>query len=166
MTEIDRRVRRSFKIRRYLSLRYLNAILLFINIYWIINILSYRDAITLIIPIMLLLTDVLLLKDLYATFKEDVEVDLERSRKIYILNIIVMAMVGIVCMFDYTLMYPYMAGRMYALIVVAATLIFLFLALLKVNAIISNKDKVYKKYQEYLKSQNKIKEKGSKVKYV
>ena len=115
---------------------------------------------------MLLLTDVLLLKDLYATFKEDVEVDLERSRKIYILNIIVMAIVGIVCMFDYTLMYPYMAGRMYALIVVAATLIFLFLALLKVNAIISNKDKVYKKYQEYLKSQNKIKEKGSKVKYV
>lgn len=166
MQKPQRDVAKAFKIRRYTSLRYLNAIVFFIYLYWAMNIYFVVSSPIIILPIILMASILITVKDQYASFKDNEEVDLHRSRIIYIINLALIIIVTLVTLKDYRIFFPYIACQNYALIVLGLILLTLALALAKSLKIIAGTDNIQKKYINYLEEQNNKDSKGSKINYV
>lgn len=166
MINDKKQVERAFKIRRYLSLRYLNAFLFFIYLYWASNIYFYISSAIIILPIILMISILVSVKDQFASFSNEKDVDISRSRIIYIINIVLMTIVLLVTLYDYKVLFPYIAGRNYALIVIGVLLALSILSLVKAQKIYTNTDNIQNKYIKYLEEEKTKDSKGSKINYV
>lgn len=138
-------VEKVIKIRRYTSLRYLNAILFFICLYWMISLFVLRLTLQAIIPLFIMVLIIITVKDHYHSFTNK-DVEIKRSKNIYGLIIIINIIVGIVTFRNYTLFFPYVANKDYALIMIGIMLILSVLLFVKANKIYKNTDRVYVKY--------------------
>lgn len=138
-------VEKVIKIRRYTSLRYLNAILFFICLYWMISLFVLRLTLQTLIPLFIMVLIIITVKDHYHSFTKK-EVEIKRSKNIYGLIIIIYIIVGIITFSNYTLFFPYVANKDYALIMIGIMLILSVLLFVKANKIYKNTDRVYVKY--------------------
>ena len=138
-------VEKVIKIRRYTSLRYLNAILFFICLYWMISLFVLRLTLQTLIPLFIMVLIIITVKDHYHSFTNK-DVEIKRSKNIYGLIIIINIIVGIVTFRNYTLFFPYVANKDYALIMIGIMLMLSVLLYVKATKIYKNTDRVYVKY--------------------
>lgn len=147
-------VEKVIKIRRYTSLRYLNAILFFICLYWMISLFVLGLTLLALIPILIMLLILITVKDHYYSFtKKDVEI--KRSKNIYTVIIIINSIVTVITLSNYSLLFPYVANKSYALILTVIMLILSILLYVKASKIYKNTDRVYVKYMSDYKNKRK-----------
>ena len=151
MAKISKDVEKSLKIQRYTLLRYLNAILFFIYLHWLIGLVVSSKFIGAIIPFLLIILILITVKNQFASFT-DKKVDIKISKDIYIINLVGLIIVALVSIYDYKIFFPYLGGKLYAYIILAIIIGVLIILYIRSNKIYKNKDKVYEKYIKILNS--------------
>ena len=149
MAKINDKIEKSFKIRRYTLLRYLNALLFFMCLHWSIGLFVYEKYLQLLIPILIMVSILVTVKDQYASFT-DKKVDITRSKKIYFIILISILLVGLVSISDYKIFFPYLGQRKYFYIIIVLMLVIDVVLYIKAKKISENTDSTYKKYIEVL----------------
>lgn len=147
-------VEKVIKIRRYTSLRYLNAILFFICLYWLFSLLLVGKKLSAIVPLIIMILILVTVKDHYYSFTKK-EVDIKRSKNFYMVITIINIIVSIVTFSNYSLFFPYVANKNYALILAGTMLILSILLYVKASKIYKNTDRVYVKYMSDQKNKRK-----------
>ena len=150
-------VEKVVKIRRYTSLRYLNAILFFICLYWLFSLLLVGRKLSALIPILIMILILVTVKDHYYSFTNK-DVDMKRSKIIYTLIVFIYIILAIITAIDYTKFFPYVANNNYAFFLLAVMIFLSILLYIKAIKIYKNKDRVYVKYMNnFNKNNNKRK---------
>lgn len=149
MAKISKEVEKSLKIQRYTLLRYLNAILFFIYLHWLIGLSVFGKFATALIPLILMVLILVSVKNQYASFT-DKEVKIKVSKDIYVINIIGLIVVLLTSICNYKIFFPYLGDKLYAYIVLMIMLILAILLYIRSNKIYNNKDKTYEKYIKIL----------------
>lgn len=149
MAKISDNIEKSFKIRRYTLLRYLNALLFFMCLHWIIGLFVYEKYLHLLIPAFIMILILVAVKDQYASFT-DKKVDISRSKKIYFIILIGLLLVAFVSMSNYKIFFPYLGDRKYFYIIYFLMIVIAVSLYIKSKKIYENTDSVYKKYIEAL----------------
>lgn len=157
MAKINDKIEKSFKIRRYTLLRYLNALLFFMCLHWSIGLFVYEKYLQLLIPVIIMVLILVTVKDQYASFT-DKKVDVSRSKKIYFIILIGLLLVAFVSISNYKIFFPYLGQRMYFYIIYFLMIVIAVSLYIKSKKIYENTDSTYKKYIEVLdKDYSKIK---------
>lgn len=151
MAKISKEVEKSLKIQRYTLLRYLNAILFFIYLHWLIGLVVSSKFISAIIPFLLIILILITVKNQFASFT-DKKVNIKISKDIYIINLVGLIIIAIVSIYDYKIFFPYLGGKLYAYIILAIIIVVSIILYIRSNKIYKNKDKVYEKYIKILNS--------------
>lgn len=151
MAKISKDVEKSLKIQRYTLLRYLNAILFFIYLHWLIGLVVSSKFIGAIIPFLLIILILITVKNQFASFT-DKKVDIKISKDIYIINLVGLIIIALVSIYEYKIFFPYLGGKLYAYIILAIIIGVLIILYIRSNKIYKNKDKVYEKYIKILNS--------------
>lgn len=151
MAKISKDVEKSLKIQRYTLLRYLNAILFFIYLHWLIGLVVSSKFIGAIIPFILIILILVTVKNQFASFT-DKEVNIKISKDIYIINLVGLIIVSFVSIYNYKIFFPYLGGKLYVYIILAIIIIVSIILYIRSNKIYKNEDKVYEKYIKILNS--------------
>ena len=151
MARISKDVEKSLKIQRYTLLRYLNAILFFIYLHWLIGLVVSSKFIGAIIPFILIILILVTVKNQFASFT-DKEVNIKISKDIYIINLVGLIIVSFVSIYNYKIFFPYLGGKLYVYIILAIIIIVSIILYIRSNKIYKNEDKVYEKYIKILNS--------------
>ena len=151
MAKISKDVEKSLKIQRYTLLRYLNAILFFIFLHWLIGLVVSSKFIGAIIPFILIILILVTVKNQFASFT-DKEVNIKISKDIYIINLVGLIIVSFVSIYNYKIFFPYLGGKLYVYIILAIIIVVSIILYIRSNKIYKNEDKVYEKYIKILNS--------------
>ena len=151
MAKISKDVEKSLKIQRYTLLRYLNAILFFIYLHWLIGLVVSSKFISAIIPFILIILILITVKNQFASFT-DKKVNIKISKDIYVINLVGLIIVSLASIYDYKIFFPYLRGRIYAYIILAIIIVVSIILYIRSNKIYKNEDKVYEKYIKILNS--------------
>lgn len=162
MAKISKDVEKSLKIQRYTLLRYLNAILFFIYLHWLIGLVVSSEFISAIIPFLLITLILVTVKNQFASFT-DKKVNIKISKDIYIVNLVGLIIVALVSIYDYKIFFPYLGGKLYAYIILAIIIGVSIILYIRSNKIYKNKDKVYEKYIKTLNSDDSKVKKINKI---
>ena len=151
MAKISKEVEKSLKIQRYTLLRYLNAILFFIYLHWLIGLVVSSKFIGAIIPFILIILILVTVKNQFTSFT-DKEVNIKISKDIYIINLVGLIIVSLVSIYNYKIFFPYLGGKLYVYIILAIIIVVSVILYIRSNKIYKNEDKVYEKYIKILNS--------------
>lgn len=151
MAKISKDVEKSLKIQRYTLLRYLNAILFFIYLHWLIGLVVSSKFIGAIIPFILIILILVTVKNQFASFT-DKKVNIKISKDIYIINLVGLIIVSFVSIYNYKIFFPYLGGKLYVYIILAIIIVVSIILYIRSNKIYKNEDKVYEKYIKILNS--------------
>lgn len=151
MAKISKEVEKSLKIQRYTLLRYLNAILFFIYLHWLIGLVVSSKFIGAIIPFILIILILITVKNQFTSFT-DKEVNIKISKDIYLINLVGLIIISLVSIYNYKILFPYLGGKLYVYIILAIIIVVSVILYIRSNKIYKNEDKVYEKYIKILNS--------------
>lgn len=151
MAKISKEVEKSLKIQRYTLLRYLNAILFFIYLHWLIGLVVSSKFIGAIIPFILIILILVTVKNQFTSFT-DKEVNIKISKDIYLINLVGLIIISLVSIYNYKILFPYLGGKLYVYIILAIIIVVSVILYIRSNKIYKNEDKVYEKYIKILNS--------------
>jgi ABC superfamily ATP binding cassette transporter permease subunit len=133
----------SLMMSRYMSLKYLTAILFFMNFYWILNSVATSTGLYVIVPILSVIIIFIGFINQYNGYKGEI-IDVKKSLNCYIYLFFVSILMLIISVLNYKVLFPFLGNKKFAMTISVIQLILSFFAIIKSYKIQNNKDNIYK----------------------
>ncbi|MDD7463455.1 MAG: hypothetical protein SOW41_00405 [Anaerococcus sp.] len=147
-------VRLSMLLSRYTFLRYMTSIEFFIYLYWLISSLLSSNSWQAVFPFCLAFMMILINKEIFLLIKNNKKASTKKLVKMLKISMIILSISIVLTLTNYKLLFPYLNSKLFAITYLLLSMLIIVLSLHNATKIMENKDRVYKKYEEY---KNKIK---------
>lgn len=136
-------IKNSLQISRFKSLKYFNAILFFINFYWIIVAYAIKSVTNAIIPAISIILITACFFDQYFAYQGK-SVEIKKSINLYLIYLIMSIIVLIFTIVDYKLILAFISNKLYAQIAAIVNILIALFCYIKSKNISKNTDRLYR----------------------
>lgn len=136
-------IKNSLQISRFQSLKYFNAILFFINFYWIIVAYAIKSVTNAIIPAISIILITACFFDQYFAYQGK-SVEIKKSINLYLIYLIMSIIVLIFTIVDYKLILAFISNKLYAQIAAIVNILIALFCYIKSKNISKNTDRLYR----------------------
>lgn len=136
-------IKNSLQISRFQSLKYFNAILFFINFYWIIVAYAIKSVTNAIIPAISIILIAACFFDQYFAYQGK-SAEIKKSINLYLIYLLIAIIVLIFSIVDYKLILAFISNKLYAQIAAIVNILIALFCYIKAKNISNNKDRLYR----------------------